>query len=744
MPLVRLSAPPLPDNMGKRAPLLQFLLIIAVGICCGWWTRNVVSTWTWIIATACCLLLALCLLKGKNKMVRALAALAMAASLSFLGAAWCAHRYDNICVNWPQKKQLWVAQVEQIKKVKENRTLIVAATKNNNHLYDKKLVQLNLQGTEAKSVRCGQLIAFKTLIKNKQEEGNPGDFDFQKYLIQHGVCGSAVCAEGTWHLLNTSEQAQGAKVGLSQLRQHLVDCYARYFRDTDLSVLAALTLGDKSLITSDTQQLFSNTGTSHVLALSGLHIGILISLFNMLLLKRLRRGWWRWTANLFLLAMLWGFAFLVGAPISLLRAVLMFSFMQMSQCLQRTHSTSLNNLTFAALLLLVIDPFTLFDVSFQLSFVAVFFIICTNDYVLKRYRLPLWRDSITDYYLIKKETYKNPYHYFRYVRLPLWRKKMIKHSYLFLRSTLVPFICISVSAQWGTAPLVLYYFHTFAPYAWLANFVVIPAAYVLLSLSLVFLLFPFVALQTALAKAIAATLHVLTQSLQAISNWPFATCHVYITPFTLTLIWLVPILLFFFFETRKAKWRKVLLCASFALLTIGVCYEAVHAYTEHITPRIYVYKVAHTSAVHFVQSNPTSYLLSSTTTDSTLQRLQTIKANFWDPHHMAAPTLLTHERADYPTLQRARHLLLFHHKRIVFLNADVVMPDTLAIDLLIVAHGGNAPSVALPHSLSRVKQVVLDGSVSNVVRRQWKAACRLAHTPCYDVQLQGAFVWVLP
>lgn len=742
MPLIPSFTPPLPEAIVRRMPLLKFLLPMAGGIVLGWMCKDIIDSWIWLLIALVCTLTAIGGIRGKKIGLRKASAIAMIVALGCLAAAWSTLRYHKIVVDWPQKQQIWLGQVKQIKKVKDTHVTIIATIKSDDKMYNQKRIQINLQGTKGQQLQSGTSLAFKAKINHKNRPGNPGDFDYATYLLQHGLSGSAYCQESQWEVLTTSTP-HSWHTWLLNLRQKLIEQYAQYFHDTDLSLLAALTLGDKSLLTNETQQLFSDTGTSHVLALSGLHIGILISLFNLLLLKRLRHGWKHWVATLFLLAALWGFVFLAGAPLSLLRAALMFSLMQVAQSIQRIHTLSLNNLALAALLLLVIDPFTLFDVGFQLSFTAVFFIIATNDYLWQRHRLPFWKDDANRFHTPRKELYTSQA-YFRHFTLPSWKYHIKKLGYTFFRSVLFPFVCISLSAQWGTAPLVLHYFHTLAPYAWLANFIVIPAAYVLLSCALLFLLLPFSLLQAGLAKVIEWTLHVLTQGLQTISGWPFATEHIYVTPFTLVCIWLVPILLFFFFEMHKALTRKVLLVSSFALMMICIGVEAFSTLTiRRITPRICVYQVPHTSLIHFMQSNATSYLLSSTTADSTRLRMRFIEQNLFLPHRMASPTFITQSNISYPALQRAESLFIFHHQRIVYLNNPYTLAAPSPIDLLIVAEGCPT-NAALWLSKTSVKQVVLDGSLPSRYRKRWSSACLSHHIPCHDVQHEGAFTWTMP
>ena len=133
------------------------------------------------------------------------------------------------------------------------------------------------------------------------------------------------------------------------------------------AVLAAMTLGDKSCLTKDLRNVYSQTGTSHVLALSGLHLSIV---FNILLLTFGLFRINRWVSYWLTLLVLWCFVVLVGMPVSVVRAAIMLSVGSIALLLHR-RAASLSALSLAAAIVLVMNPESLWDVSFQLSFMAV-------------------------------------------------------------------------------------------------------------------------------------------------------------------------------------------------------------------------------------------------------------------------------------------------------------------------------------------------------------------------------------
>ena len=217
------------------------------------------------------------------------------------------------------------------------------------------------------------------------------------------------------------------------------------------ALLAAMTLGDKSQLTTELRTAYAGTGAAHVLALSGLHLGIVCSL--LLLFLRRRRG--RVVAQGIMILAIWAFAFLVGLPTSVIRAATMLSVYGLLS-MGRRRGLSVNVLAFAAIVMLVVSPQSLFDVGFQLSFAAVFAILAL---------MPLWDSWVS----------------------PQWQQR---HRLL---SWLWSLFIISVSAQLGTAPLAAYYFGQFPVCFLLTNLVVVPAVWLILHGALLMLLLPAVA-----------------------------------------------------------------------------------------------------------------------------------------------------------------------------------------------------------------------------------------------------------
>ena len=280
-----------------------------------------------------------------------------------------------------------------------------------------------------------------------------------------------------WDKLAVDEKFSLQKY-LFQLRGQAKSILGKYLPDpTQFAIAAALLLGDKSELDSDTKSAFADTGSMHVLAVSGMHLGVLYMI--LLFISSLISRRWNWIRIPGVILFLWMFAFFVGGAASVKRAALMFSLLLLGKLLTRKGAT-LNSIAGAAVILLITDPNSLFDVGFQLSFAAILGIV-----ILQR---------------------------------PIERIWWIRNR---LGSQIWKLVTVSIAAQLFTLPFALYYFHVFPVYFWLSGIVVVPVAMIILSSGLSLLLFHSVPLLgMVLAKSLSFVLWFLQWSVFSIQQLP--------------------------------------------------------------------------------------------------------------------------------------------------------------------------------------------------------------------------------
>lgn len=245
--------------------------------------------------------------------------------------------------------------------------------------------------------------------------------------------------------------------------------------DDQYAVVAAMALGDKSSLTRDLKETYSMTGASHILALSGLHLGIIYALLSMLVVGRR----WQMVSQVAIILSIWAFVFLVGMSTSVVRSAVMLTVYALLAIGHR-QKMSVNTLAFTAIVMLLVSPQALFDVGFQMSFMAVFSILLFT---------PLFYRPFSAEYLMTH-------------RIIRWLWGMV---------------AVSIAAQIGVAPLIAYYFGRFSCFFLLTNFIVIPAATLILYLSLATLLIP------SIGVVLASIVGLLNTTLLYISTIPGAT-----------------------------------------------------------------------------------------------------------------------------------------------------------------------------------------------------------------------------
>jgi len=305
----------------------------------------------------------------------------------------------------------------------------------------KGLAQVRIQ-TE-KDYGYGDKLLVKGTIKRPRNDA--GKFDYREYLEKQNIFALVNTKENNVSVLARDYKSNPILGYIYFIREKLKNQFIEKMPLETGAFLRAILLGDRSELTKDIQDSFKNSGTMHVMAISGLHVGLIaLSVLFLLRFLRIKREICYTLTILFLIS----FAFLTLSRPSVLRAVVMACIFLIGMLLGRRVDVY-NTMGAAALFILIRNPKDLFNVGFQLSFLAVFFIISLVPRFMR---------------LIREGT--NP-SVKRFLYAPL---------------------AVSVAAWLGTSPLILYYFKIVTPVAIIANLFIIPVLFVLLIGGLGFLL----------------------------------------------------------------------------------------------------------------------------------------------------------------------------------------------------------------------------------------------------------------
>jgi competence protein ComEC len=271
-------------------------------------------------------------------------------------------------------------------------------------------------------------------------------------------------------------------------------------------------LGDKTGFDKIQKEEISIAGIQHLMAISGMHVGLIYLILNYLLSPFILLKWPRLKTMLLLIA-IWGFCFICGLPPSAVRATTMISFLLIGQ-LNRNDTSALNILCFAAFLMLIIEPYDLFSISFQFSFLAVWSIICIHPLILKS----------------------------------------LQSKYKIIDTILIS-IRISIAIQVALIPLQLYYFYKVTLLAVISNIVFTPLASILLYLSSLLAISPLAILNQLLAGLINLIADIFQLLLQQTKHFNFMISPAYYPSLIAVVLFLMILLLLFQF--RRFKWYYI-------------------------------------------------------------------------------------------------------------------------------------------------------------------------------------------
>ena len=557
-------------------------------------------------------------------------------------------------------------------------------------------------------LQMGEELWVRSRISPPVSARNFDEFDYARYLIRKGISGTGFVASGHWQFSECRKEKEGIATVLYRLaasyRTQIENLYRRLGIEGDeLAVLSALTLGDKTDLSESVRESYSVAGVSHVLALSGLHIGLLYALAFFLLRPLLLGGQsGRVLRSLLLILLLWLFAFFTGLSPSVVRSAAMFSIWALADLCGR-QSFSLNTLALTAWLMLLVRPVWLFDVGFQLSFAAVLSILLFQPFL---FRLCPVRHRAGTY---------------------LWG-----------------LVSVSVAAQLGTAPLVLFYFSRFSTHFLLTNLLVVPLVTLILYAAVVLLLLtPMSGLQAVAAVGLEKMLRMLNLLVRWVEQLPYASVDgIWLYPLEVAGCYLV-LGAFFCYLCHRRYARLV------TALVLLAAWGAVHSFavwTDRPRTSIVFYNVRGCPAVHCIESSGHSCIQYADSL-SNRQRLRQTAANYWHHCHLYPPAEGCRDSVGQHFFRR-QQLICWHGQRVCMVTDNRWKQQrtddgaVCRVDYLYICKGYTGQLAALTR-LFLPGCVILDSSLSDYRRKRLKEECQQNHLHFISLSDEGSVRFLL-
>lgn len=313
--------------------------------------------------------------------------------------------------------------------------------------------------------RYGDFVRFQSNLKKIQNFNNPGRFNYERYMNLQGIYVSGFVNDSSEIILIRKNTAGSIRLKLESFRNYLKQIINKNSISPEKEIIEAMTLGNQNEIPADIMENFSKTGTSHILSISGLHIGMVAGTFFLIIFLLLKSSEYLMlrfniikiaAATAFLMVLT--YALIAGMGVTVMRSALM-AFIFLIALLSGKQKDFYNTLAIAGLVILAISPEALFDISFQLSFMSVWAII----YIVPRFSI------------ISSEIFS---------AFPALIQSIIRYVYL------SAVVCIAATI--GTLPLIIYYFDRVSLVTIIANMIAVPLLGTLtLAVSMFFILFSF-------------------------------------------------------------------------------------------------------------------------------------------------------------------------------------------------------------------------------------------------------------
>lgn len=541
-------------------------------------------------------------------------------------------------------------------------------------------VLLNLKKSTPLKIDIGSKLQAVGTIRKTMPPMNPNQFDYGKYLENQHIYGQMYVNSTSVKSSPIKEKSVFYYAGL--LRNRIIQNLEKnHFHKSELSVVVALILGQQQDISPEIVRDYQYAGAVHVLSVSGLHVGFIL-LFITFLLKPFpnsRSG--ALVKLIIVITFLWAFGLLAGFAPSVVRSVTMFSFVAVGMFLRRSVNIY-NTIAISALLILLFQPSFLMDVGFQLSYVALFFIV--------------WLQPLL---------------------ASLWTPKYKLTSYLW------DIITVSFAAQIGTFPMSIYYFHQFPGLFFVTNLVILPGMSLILGLGvIVMFLAVFDWIWLPLLKALEWSIWLLNKVIAWVASFEgFVFKDI---PLSIYIMWGLYVLIFcviIWFKKPTFKKLLVVLVVTISLQSLAISIK----YFNQKEQELLVFNCKAASVITKRYGDQVTVYFSNNSPNNNYANL-------------ALNSYLVGNSCDLKAKDSLVNLIYFKRKKILVIDREGKYFSNVAPDILLLV---NNPKTNMEKALQIIKPklVVADGSNYKYYCKLWKATCKKQKIPFHNTAEKGFY-----
>ncbi len=594
---------------------------------------------------------------------------------------------------------------EKEKSIKAIVDLIYLQQNNSWHETSGKAIIYLQKDSLSNSLEIGDRLLFRPRFNNIETSNNPNEFNYKRYLSFHLISQQIYLRTESWRKLN-SRNDNSLLIISQKIRKKVLAIYSKNgIEGNEFGVLAALTLGYKDKLDENVKRWYSSSGAMHILAVSGLHVGIIFLILNSIFFFLNKCKTCVIFKTIIIILLLWSYAFITGLSPSVLRATIMFSFVAIGMTFNRTTSIY-NTLAASAFLLLLINPLIIMEVGFQLSYLAVISIVFFQPKI------------------------SNIFHFDNIILHKTWS-----------------LISVSIAAQIGTFPLALYYFHQFPNYFLLTNIIVIPFAGLIIYSALFFIITSeFAIISEYCGLCVSYIIKGLNYSVEFIESLPLSISNnIYISLSQTFLIYLVIVILSTFIINKLYKTFLLLLLSIVVLLISLISSEYINVNQK----KMFVYNINNVSAYNFIDGKD-NILISDYDEKVEYTKLMYFVKNNWleigaeNEKVIDLNSLMNNfSSTDNNNLIIKDRIISYYNNRFAIINDnyynDYIAKNKLDIDYIILAANANI-NIEQLIKVFNFKEVIIDSSNSKQKTDNWLTECKNFNKNSYSVKNNGAFI----
>jgi len=541
-------------------------------------------------------------------------------------------------------------------------------------------------------LRHGDRLLVETEFNPPEGVRNPDGFDYARHLERRGIGATSFIPSGSWEKVGRNERF--SIIGLAQHFQlYFLNVFRQFdFKREDFAVLGALTFGYTDELDSELRASHAAAGTVHLMAVSGLHVGIICAVFTFIFsfLGKTQRQ--RNLRTVIILLLLWMYAFITGLPPSVFRSTLMCTFVLVGGLFSKK-SLSFNTIFMSAFFMLTVNPNLLFSIGFQLSYSAVLSII---------YFLP------------------------RANKLVSFNNKYAKWVY----DSLV----ISLVTQIATTPFSLYYFQIFPNYFLFSNLIAIPIATFIIYFAVTLLVVSWIPI---LSVVVAFLLHLLLRALNLsavfFENLPYSVFIISLNEIQVLLLILLIFALCYYFFSRKYYALVVAFCC-----VIG--FFGNNAQIKHNTlntQKLIVYSGNRHTHISFIDGRQNLIYTSDYT------ELHRLASSFWNNRKLKNPIEINKTNYFMDGFSFGFSSVVFNGLRILILEEDFshtyTTEEPIKVDYLIIGNGLR-PRIERLLECIEPKKIITDRTITVWFTNQIREVAKERSIGFHSTRLDGAYV----